>query len=94
MITAEELGVTSANVAELAAAAGDNPEINRLLATEGELGAMLGLSSDWAVKVIAAGGNYGESFERNIGSNTPIGLARGLNALWTNGGLLYTPPFR
>jgi general L-amino acid transport system substrate-binding protein len=94
LITAEELGVTSANVAEHAAAAGDNPEVNRLLGTEGELGAMLGLSADWAVKAIAAGGNYGESFERNIGSSTPIGLARGLNALWTNGGLLYSPPFR
>jgi general L-amino acid transport system substrate-binding protein len=94
LIAAEELGITSANVAELASAPGSNPEINRLLGTEGTLGAMLGLEADWAVKAIMAGGNYGELFEKNIGENTPIGLARGLNALWTEGGLLYTPPFR
>ncbi|MBM1222066.1 amino acid ABC transporter substrate-binding protein [Ponticoccus sp. SC2-23] len=94
MIAAEELGVTSANVSELAAAATDNPEINRLLGTEGELGAMLGLEADWAVAVISAVGNYGELFEQTIGENTPIGLARGLNAQWTEGGLIYSPPFR
>ena len=94
LIAAEELGVTSANVAELAAAPTDNPEINRLLGTEGELGAMLGLEANWAVNAIAAGGNYGELFEQNIGESTPIGLARGLNAKWTEGGLIYTPPFR
>jgi general L-amino acid transport system substrate-binding protein len=55
---------------------------------------MLGLEADWAKNAIAAGGNYGELFEKNIGENTPIGLARGLNAQWTEGGLLYTPPFR
>ena len=94
LVTAEELGVTSANVREMAAAAGTNPEINRLLGTEGEMGAMMGLPADWAVNAIAAGGNYGELFEKNIGENTPIGLARGLNALWTQGGLQYSPPFR
>ena len=94
LIAAEELGVTSANIAELAAAPTNNPEINRLLGTEGELGAMLGLENNWAVNAISAGGNYGELFEKNIGENTPIGLARGLNAQWTDGGLLYTPPFR
>jgi general L-amino acid transport system substrate-binding protein len=93
LIAAEELGVTSANIAEMASGT-DNPEINRLLGTEGELGAMLGLETDWAMKAIMAGGNYGELFEKNIGENTPIGLARGLNALWTDGGLIYTPPFR
>jgi general L-amino acid transport system substrate-binding protein len=94
LVTAEELGITSANVREMAAAPGTNPEINRLLGTEGEMGAMMGLSNDWAVNAIAAGGNYGELFEKNIGENTPIGLARGLNALWTQGGLQYSPPFR
>ena len=94
LISAEELGVTSANIGELAAAPGNNPEINRLLGTEGELGAMLGLSADWAVNAISVGGNYGELFEGNIGETTPIGLARGLNAQWTDGGLLYSPPFR
>ncbi len=94
LITAEELGVTSANVSDLSAAPTDNPEVNRLLGTEGELGAMLGLEADWAKNAIAAGGNYGELFEKNIGENTPIGLARGLNAQWTEGGLIYSPPFR
>ncbi len=94
LITAEELGVTSANIEELAAAPTGNPEINRLLGTEGELGAMIGLEADWAKNAIAAGGNYGELFERNIGESTPIGLARGLNAQWTDGGLIYSPPFR
>jgi general L-amino acid transport system substrate-binding protein len=94
MIAAEELGITSANVAELAAAPTANPEINRLLGTEGEMGAMMGLPNDWAAKVIGAVGNYGEVFERNIGEATPVGLARGLNAQWTQGGLLYSPPFR
>lgn len=94
LIAAEEMGITSANVAELAAAPGNNPEINRILGTEGELGAMLGLEANWAVNVISAGGNYGEIFDRYIGESTPIGLARGLNAQWTDGGLLYSPPFR
>ncbi|MCX7302584.1 MAG: amino acid ABC transporter substrate-binding protein [Rhodobacterales bacterium] len=94
LLSAEELGITSANVAEMAAAPTNNPEINRILGTEGEMGAMMGLEPNWAVNAIAAGGNYGELFEKNIGENTPIGLARGLNALWTQGGLQYSPPFR
>jgi general L-amino acid transport system substrate-binding protein len=94
LITAEELGVTSANIGELSAAAGKNPEVNRLLGTEGTLGEMLGLDASWAKNAIMAGGNYGELFEKNIGENTPIGLARGLNAQWTDGGLIYSPPFR
>jgi general L-amino acid transport system substrate-binding protein len=94
LIAAEELGVTSANIKESAMEAGNNPEINRLLGTEGNLGEQLGLSADWAKNAIAAGGNYGEIFSRNIGESTPIGLARGLNAQWTDGGLIYTPPFR
>nr|MDJ0822658.1 amino acid ABC transporter substrate-binding protein [Paracoccaceae bacterium] len=93
LIAAEELGITSANIAEMGAGT-DNPEINRILGTEGNLGEMLGLSADWAMKAIMAGGNYGELFEKNIGENTPIGLSRGLNAQWTDGGLLYSPPFR
>ncbi len=93
LIAAEELGITSANVAELAKGT-DNPEINRMLGSEGDLGAMVGLESDWALNVIAAVGNYGEVFEKHIGENTPVGLSRGLNAQWTEGGLLYAPPFR
>ena len=93
LITAEELGVTSANIAEMSANT-TNPEVARLLGTEGELGAMIGLSNDWAKNAIAASGNYGEIFAKNIGEETPIGLARGLNAQWKEGGLLYSPPFR
>ena len=93
LITAEELGVTSANISEMAAGT-NNPEINRLLGSEGTLGEMLGLSADWAKKAISANGNYGEIFESNIGESTAIGLARGLNAQWTDGGLIYSPPFR
>jgi len=93
LIIAEELGVTSENVEKLAKGS-DNPEINRMLGAEGNYGAMLGLSKDWAVNVIKAGGNYGQIFERYIGPKTPIGLERGLNAQWTDGGILYSPPFR
>lgn len=93
LIAAEELGITSANLEELKAGT-DNPEINRLLGSEGELGGMLGLDNDWAARAIAAAGNYGEIFAATIGEQTPIALARGLNAQWTQGGLLYAPPFR
>jgi general L-amino acid transport system substrate-binding protein len=93
LIAAEELGITSANIGEMAAGT-NNPEINRLLGTEGTLGEMLGLDAGWAKAAIMSGGNYGEVFAKNIGEDTPIGLARGLNAQWTNGGLLYAPPFR
>ena len=92
-ITAEEKGVTSANVDDMRANSKD-PEVLRLLGVEGNQGAELGLSADFAYNIIKSVGNYGEIFERNIGVNTPIGLARGLNALWTDGGLQYSPPFR
>ncbi len=94
LITAEELGITSANAGEIGSGPTNNPEINRLMGTEGDLGGMVGLDMAWAQRAIAAGGNYGEIFERHIGENTPIGLARGLNAQWTDGGLIYSPPFR
>lgn len=93
LVAAEELGITSANLSEMTKGT-NNPEINRLLGTEGDLGAMLGLEADWALKAIGTAGNYGEVFEKNIGEATPIGLARGLNAQWTQGGLIYAPPFR
>ncbi|WP_438960589.1 amino acid ABC transporter substrate-binding protein [Nereida sp.] len=94
LISAEELGVTSVNAASLAADGSNNPEINRLLGTESNLGEQLGLDADWAKRAIEAVGNYGESFARNIGESTPIGLARGLNASYLDGGLIYSPPFR
>ena len=93
LIAAEELGVTSANLEQMAAGT-NNPEVNRLLGSEGSLGEMLGLDADWAARAIAVAGNYGEVFASNIGEQTPIGLARGLNAQWTQGGLIYSPPFR
>jgi len=92
MIAAEELGVTSANVSEMAAR--DDPEIARLLGERGGNGAALGLDEAWARHVIADVGNYGEVFERNLGTSTPIGMERGLNALWTQGGLLFAPPLK
>ena len=91
-VTAEELGVTSSNVDSMKNS--NNPEILRMLGVEGSQGEELGLSKDWAYQIIKQVGNYGEIFERNIGENTPIGLARGLNDLWTRGGLQYSPPFR
>jgi general L-amino acid transport system substrate-binding protein len=92
LIEAEELGITSENVASMVG--GDNPVVRRLLGDEGDLGQYLALSNDWVVDVVSAVGNYGEIFERNLGATTPFAMERGLNALWTNGGLLYSPPYR
>jgi general L-amino acid transport system substrate-binding protein len=92
LLEAEELGVTSANVDEMLGS--DNPAIKRLLGVEGDFGTPVGLTKDWAYQVIKLVGNYGESFERNVGTATDIGLERGLNALWSNGGLQYAPPIR
>ena len=93
LVIAEEKGITSENVEEMAASSED-PEIRRLLGSEDDLGAMVGLESKWAVDAILAGGNYGEIFDRHLGPDTPIALERGLNAQWTDGGILYAPPFR
>ena len=93
LIAAEEYGVTSANIEELAKSS-QNPEVQRLLGTTDNLGGMIGLDADWAKRAIAANGNYGEIFAATIGEQTPIGLARGLNAQWTQGGLMYAMPFR
>ncbi|MDE0449676.1 MAG: amino acid ABC transporter substrate-binding protein [Spirochaetaceae bacterium] len=93
LIIAEELGVSQGNVERLAAGT-DHPEINRMLGSEGSYGEMLGLDAQWAVRAIAAEGNYAEIFDRYIGPDTKLGLQRGLNALYTDGGILYAPPFR
>ena len=95
-ITAEELGVNQANVDSLSGKTGssDNPEVRRMLGVDGSQGSELGLSNDWAYQIIKQVGNYSDIFERNIGPNTPLGIERGLNALWTDGGLQYSPPFR
>jgi general L-amino acid transport system substrate-binding protein len=89
MLTAEELGITQANVDSRVT--DPNPEVQRLLGRTGDLGRMLGLENNWAFNIIKQVGNYGESFTRNIG---PLGIARGPNELWTKGGLQYSPPFR
>lgn len=93
LIEAEEYGITSANAADLAAN-GSTPAINRILGVEGGYGEMLRLDNDFALNMILTVGNYGEIFERTIGESTPIGLPRGLNALYTQGGIQYAPPFR
>jgi len=94
MVQAEELGITQANVEEMKSS--DNPEIKRILGQEAEskIGEMLGLDNEWVVNIIKGVGNYGESFERNIGQDSPLKIARGLNQLWTKGGIQYAPPLR
>ena len=91
-ITAEELGVTKANVDEQLKST--NPDVRRLLGVEGKHGEAMGLSNDWAYRMIKQTGNYGENFERNVGAASELKIARGLNNLWTNGGLQYAPPIR
>jgi len=91
--TAEEFGVTSKNVDDQAANS-KAPEVKRLLGTQGNLGKTMGLKKDWAYNIIKQVGNYGESFKRNVGEDSPLKISRGLNALWKNGGLQYSPPFR
>jgi general L-amino acid transport system substrate-binding protein len=92
LLNAEELGVTQKNLPQMLKS--PNPEIRRLLGVEGAFGEPMGLTKDWAVRVIKAGGNYGEIFERNVGQGSPMKIKRGLNALWNKGGLQYAPPVR
>jgi len=92
LINAEDLGVTRTNVEQMKAST--NPPIRRLLGAEGALGEALGLKASWAADVIAAVGNYAEIYNRNVGPDTPLGIPRGLNASWKNGGLMYAPPIR
>jgi general L-amino acid transport system substrate-binding protein len=92
MVTAEELGITQKNVDEKAKS--DNPELKRVLGTDGNLGEQLGLTKDWVVRIVKAVGNYGESFDRNVGPGSKLGIARGLNQLWNKGGIQYAPPIR
>lgn len=92
MINAEELGLTSDNIASFQNS--ENPAVARLTGAQGDFGQMLGVHADWAFEVISQVGNYGEVFERTIGSNSELGIGRGLNALWSEGGLLYAPPIR
>ena len=91
-VAAEELGVTSKNIDRMKSS--KNPSIRRLLGLDGTFGDNLGIRQDWAYQIVRHVGNYGEIFERNVGVNTPLGIKRGLNALWTKGGLQYAPPIR
>ncbi len=92
LLIAEELGVTQSNVDEMLGSA--NPDVKRLLGKEGDYGNGLGLDKDWAYRIVKQVGNYSEVFERNVGSGSRLKIARGLNALWTKGGLQYAPPIR
>src|SRR5438445_8053452 len=92
MVTAEELGITQKNVDEMAKS--DKPEMKRVFGTDGNLGEQLGLTKDWVSRIVKAVGNYGETFERNVGGGSKLGIARGLNQLWNKGGIQYAPPIR
>jgi len=92
MIEAEELGVGQANLDQ--ALSNNNPAVQRLLGGAENLGKPLGLPRDWVVRILRQVGNYGEVFDANLGKHSPLKLERGLNALWTQGGLMYAPPLR
>jgi general L-amino acid transport system substrate-binding protein len=92
LINAEELGVTSTNIEDARRSA--KPDVRRFAGTDGGLGPMLGLPADWALKAVSAVGNYAEVFERNVGTGSRLGIPRGLNNLWSGGGILFAPPVR
>ena len=92
MVNAEELGVTSKNIDE--ALKSEKPDVKRLVGTEGDYGERMGLTKDWAVRVVRLVGNYGEVYERTVGVGSALGIPRGINQLWSKGGILYAPPIR
>ena len=92
MLNAEELGVTSKNIDE--ALKSQKPAVKRLVGTEGAYGEQIGLTKDWAVRIIRQVGNYAESYDRNVGTGSKLGIPRGLNHLWSEGGIQYAPPIR
>lgn len=92
MLNAEEMGITSENVDEMLNS--EDPDIARLLGQDGNYGEAMQLEADWAYNIVKQVGNYGESFERNVGMDSPLQIERGINALWTNGGIQYAPPIR
>jgi general L-amino acid transport system substrate-binding protein len=92
MVNAEEFGVTSKTVE--AAVNSEKPDIRRLVGAEGDYGPRLGLTNDWAARVIKLVGNYGEVYERTVGTGSRLGIPRGVNQLWSKGGILYAPPIR
>lgn len=92
LIIAEELGITQANVGDMMGS--KNPEVARFLGVSGDLGDQLGVDKKWAANIVGSVGNYGEVFEKHLGQSTPLNIARGLNQLWSKGGILYAPPAR
>jgi general L-amino acid transport system substrate-binding protein len=92
MINAEELNVSSKTIND--ALKSSNPEVKRLVGTDGNFGEQLGLTKDWVVRIVKHVGNYGEAFERNVGQGSPLKISRGLNGLWNKGGIQYAPPVR
>ena len=92
MVDAEELGITQKNVDDMAKS--DKPELKRVFGSDGNFGESLGVTKDWVSRIIKAVGNYGESFDRNVGAGSKLGIARGLNQLWNKGGIQYAPPIR
>jgi general L-amino acid transport system substrate-binding protein len=92
LINAEEIGVTSTNIDDAKRSA--KPDVRRLAGVDDGLGPMLGLPADWALKAVAAVGNYAEMYERNVGTGSRLGIPRGLNQLWSGGGILFAPPLR
>ncbi|MEC8937625.1 MAG: amino acid ABC transporter substrate-binding protein, partial [Pseudomonadota bacterium] len=92
MLNAEELGVSQANVDEQLSS--ENPDVMRLLGQDGDFGEAMGLSSDWAYQIVKQVGNYADIYDRNVGADSDFNIARGLNALWKDGGIQYAPPIR
>ncbi len=92
MLNAEELGVSSKTIDD--ALKSQKPSVKRLVGTDGDFGKPFGLSGDWAVRIVRAVGNYAEVFDRNVGAGSKLGIPRGLNELWSNGGIQYAPPIR
>jgi general L-amino acid transport system substrate-binding protein len=92
MLDAEELGVSSETME--AALKSEKPDVKRLVGTEGNYGEQIGLTKDWATRIVNHVGNYGEVFERNVGIGSKLGIPRGINSLWTKGGIQYAPPIR
>lgn len=93
LLNAEELGVTQANAKSMKANP-PNPDVARLLGADGQFGDQMGISNDWAYHIVSQVGNYGEIFDRTVGADSPMALERGINALWTDGGIQYAPPVR
>ena len=92
MVNAEEKGITSGNVGDMMDS--EDPGTQRILGTAGDMGEKLGLPADFGAAIVREVGNYGEMYDRNVGPDTPLGLPRGVNALWTDGGIMYAPPVR